>query len=80
MKTTIKTAVEKTNRKTAPVKNIKFGVLPLFLFAILMFSSQATFAHCDSYDGPVIKDAVKALETNNVDLEFKWLDKKQFFR
>jgi len=77
METKIKTQVEKTNRKAGAVKNIKFGVLPIFLFTILMFSSQATFAHCDSYDGPVIKDAVKALETNNVDLVFKWLDKSQ---
>lgn len=77
METKIKEHAEKTNRKTGHVKKIKFGVLPIFLFTVLMFSSQATFAHCDSYDGPVIKDAVKALETNNVDLVFKWLNESQ---
>lgn len=38
------------------------------------FSVQA---HCDSYDGPVIKDAAKALETNNVRLVLKWVGQSQ---
>jgi len=77
METKIKKHVEKTNKRTGYIENIKFAILSIFLFTVLMFSSQATFAHCDSYDGPVIKDAVKALETNNVDLVFKWLDESQ---
>lgn len=36
-----------------------------------------TFAHCDSYDGPVIKEALVALETNNVDLVLKWVSPEQ---
>ena len=51
---------------------IKF--LSPLLFSIILFTPQATFAHCDSYDGPVIKDAIKALETNNVNLALKWVD------
>lgn len=39
--------------------------------------SLPAFAHCDSYDGPTVKDALKALETNNVNLVLKWIDKKQ---
>jgi hypothetical protein len=51
------------------------------IFAILvaiMFTgiSGVLYAHCDSYDGPVIKDALKALETNNVSLVLKWIDQK----
>jgi hypothetical protein len=43
---------------------------------ILIFTNTAS-AHCDSYDGPVIKDAEKALETNNVNLVLKWVSKEQ---
>ena len=43
---------------------------------ILIFTNTAS-AHCDSYDGPVIKDAEKALETNNVNLVLKWVTKEQ---
>lgn len=77
METSIKKNSEKEGTKTEFRKRLKFGVLPVLLIAILLFFSQATFAHCDSYDGPVIKDAVKALKTNNVNLVFKWLKKGQ---
>ena len=77
METKIKKHSEKASAKKGFRKPLKFGALPLILFAILLFSSQATFAHCDSYDGPVIKDAVKALKTNDVNLVFKWLKKGQ---
>lgn len=77
METTIKKHSEEPSAKKGFRKSLKFGALPLILFAILLFSSHATYAHCDSYDGPVIKDAVMALETNNVNLVFKWLDKSQ---
>lgn len=52
-----------------------FAVL-LTLF-LLLFSSITASAHCDSYDGPVIKDAVKALEKNNVNLVLKWITQIQ---
>lgn len=77
METKIKKDSEKLSVKKGFRKSLKFGALPLILFAILLFSSQATFAHCDSYGGPVIKDAVKALKTNDVNLVFKWLKKGQ---
>lgn len=54
-------------------KNLR---LCLFLATMLFLSVRAS-AHCDSYDGPVIKDAIKALETNNVELVFKWIAKNQ---
>ena len=52
----------------------KFRVMSLLTFLFLLTPTQATFAHCDSYDGPVIKEAHKALETNNVSLVLKWVD------
>lgn len=77
METKIKKHSAKASVKKGFRKRLNFGALPLILFAILLFFSQATFAHCDSYDGPVIKDAVKALKTNDVNLVFKWLKKDQ---
>lgn len=54
------------------------GILSvLFVTAMLFFVSMPASAHCDSYDGPVIKDAVKAIETNNVNLVFKWITQEQ---
>lgn len=54
----------------------KISVLLILTSIIFIFSSSA-FAHCDSYDGPVIKDAKKALETNNVNLVLKWVSAEQ---
>jgi len=31
-------------------------------------------AHCDSYDGPLIKDALNAIETENVFPVLKWIE------
>jgi len=39
-----------------------------------LISIQPASAHCDSYDGPVLIDAARALETNNVDLVLKWIN------
>lgn len=78
METKIKKQLKKTvSSKKRFVGNVKFGGFPLILFAILLFSSQAAFAHCDSYDGPVIKDAVLALKTNDVNPVLKWITKDQ---
>ncbi len=49
----------------------------LFIASFIFIFTNATSAHCDSYDGPVIKDAAKALETNNVNLVLKWITKEQ---
>lgn len=51
-------------------------ILAIVLLFILI-SSIPVSAHCDSYDGPTIKDAIKALETNNVNLVLKWISQEQ---
>lgn len=61
-------------RKQTRFINVK--VFALALFAILLLSTQSAFAHCDSYDGPVIKDAMKAFEQQNVELVLKWVEPK----
>ena len=53
------------------ILSIVFGSL------LMLFAALPTSAHCDSYDGPVIKDATKALETNNVNLVLKWITEEQ---
>ena len=50
-------------------------LFPLFL--ILWMIPQNSFAHCDSYDGPVIQDAIKALDQHKVELVYKWISEEQ---
>lgn len=49
----------------------------VWVLSLMMFFSiiavQPAEAHCDSYDGPVLKDAARALESNNVELIKKWI-------
>ena len=52
-------------------------VAMLFLASSISIFTNTASAHCDSYDGPVIKDAEKALEANNVNLVLKWVSKEQ---
>ncbi len=52
----------------------KIGIILGLLFLLI---SVPAFAHCDSYDGPVIKDAIKALEKENVNFVKKWIEPQQ---
>jgi hypothetical protein len=52
---------------------LKIRFLSLIFFSILIFSSEVTFAHCDTMDGPLIADARKALGQNNVNYVLKWV-------
>jgi len=61
-------------KKSGSYKSVFTIVL---IFSTLLFSSTPAFAHCDSYDGPTINDAVKALEKNNVNLVLKWITPDQ---
>lgn len=59
------------------IKSFKTSVVLGLSLTFLFLSSFTAHAHCDSYDGPVIKDAIKALESNNVDLVLKWITSEQ---
>lgn len=63
------------------VKKSKTGLKTILtlviVFGWMLFGAIPASAHCDSYDGPVIKDAAKALETNNVNLVMKWITAEQ---
>lgn len=54
-----------------------FGKAMLLLGMIMFAFSIPTFAHCDSYDGPVIQDALKALSKKDVSYVMKWIKKDQ---
>lgn len=51
-------------------KTILFQIL-FMLFAFFQFTTVT--AHCDTKDGPVIADARKAIEKNNVNYVLKWV-------
>ena len=54
-----------------------FGKAMLLLGVIMFAFNIPTFAHCDSYDGPVIQDALKALDQRDVSYVMKWIEKDQ---
>ena len=61
------------------MEKIKFtrrGIQSVIMIAIMAIIAQPLSAHCDSYDGPLIKDALKALETSDVKPVLKWIDEK----
>lgn len=63
----------KTKNYLLSTKSVK-ALFVLSLIAIFsMVSIQPASAHCDSFDGPALIDAAKALETNNVELIRKWV-------
>lgn len=72
----IKETIMKTLSVKTQIKGLKSS-FAVVITSILLFSSLTASAHCDSYDGPVIKDAVKALEKNNVGLVLKWITPEQ---
>ena len=65
--------MKKTKLKTNSLKKF-VTILGIFMFLFTL--PQLSFAHCDSYDGPVIKDALKALKQNKVELVLKWVEPK----
>ena len=73
-KKSLQSNVRGKHSQRIPLKrNLLIGLFISFMFALPVTS----LAHCDSYDGPVVVDAVKALETNNVNLVLKWIYQEQ---
>lgn len=61
--------------KSIPTKRRKSRILiaPLTILFLLILSTNVTFAHCDTMDGPVIKDAKIAIEKHDVNYALKWI-------
>ena len=68
---------ESPKRLQASKSNLQTILSIVFGSLFMLFAALPASAHCDSYDGPVIKDAAKALETNNVNLVLKWITDEQ---
>ncbi|HET9569799.1 MAG TPA: DUF6448 family protein [Bacteroidales bacterium] len=45
----------------------------LLILSLLLFSTSVALAHCDTMDGPLVKDAQLALQQNNVNIVLKWI-------
>jgi hypothetical protein len=52
-------------------KKMKIGLLSLSL--AVAGATTSVFAHCDTMDGPTVKDAQTALATKNVNYILKWV-------
>lgn len=72
---------KKRQQRKVNLFNRTFKVSHYFIATLLavlaVIVSKPALAHCDSYDGPVITDARKALEANNPEPVFKWISSKQ---
>lgn len=73
----MKTQVKTESRTFQNGKGFKLKMRSLLMGFALILTSFSGFAHCDSYDGPVIKDALTALDQNNVQLVLKWIEPQQ---
>lgn len=54
-------------------KGFRVLTIPLMILSLLILSTNVIFAHCDTMDGPVIKDAKTAIEKNNINYILKWI-------
>lgn len=66
-----------TQTNNTQIKIFKTKVVTILVSILFLLAMQPALAQCDTYDGPVIKDAVKALENNKVDLVLKWISPEQ---
>lgn len=72
---TIEMKIATANLKSNPEKERKSRtpITALIILSMLILSTNVTFAHCDTMDGPVIKDAKIAIEKNNINYVLKWI-------
>ena len=55
-------------------KRLSMGLMVSALFTLIIFAaSQSVYAHCDTLDGPVVKEARVALDNGDITPLFKWL-------
>jgi hypothetical protein len=54
-------------------RNAGIGLFRLLIITFLILLSNAAFAHCDTMDGPLIRDARFAIKQNNVNIVLKWV-------
>ena len=52
---------------------VKLLVLMAAIFVFVLLAQKKAYAHCDTMDGPTVKDGIKALETGNINYALKWI-------
>jgi hypothetical protein len=55
--------------------NIKYFLITAFILVVIL-SPAKIYAHCDSYNGPVVKAAKTALESDNINYVLVWVQKE----
>ncbi len=60
----------------AAAKKTRWFLVSVGILGILLFTSQDALAHCDTMDGPVIKEAKQALEKGDIAPVLKWVKKE----
>jgi hypothetical protein len=75
---TRRTKVEADNLKNSKrsERNLWNKVMTLFVLSMLILSTSVAFAHCDTMEGPLVLDAKKAINQNNVNIVLKWIPVK----
>ena len=56
--------------------NFSTAIVVLVLSAYILFGTSATYAHCDTMNGPVVTAAQKALDSSDPTLVLIWVQKK----
>jgi len=64
---------DKLNSNANQKRISKLLMIPLIMLSLLILSTGVTLAHCDTMDGPVIKDAKVAIEKSNINYILKWI-------
>ena len=57
-------------------RNSEIRLISIFIVLLLILSTNVTFAHCDTMNGPLIKDARLAIAQNNINYALKWVSSK----
>lgn len=52
---------------------LQFAAVTVLALVVTVAFSKSAFAHCDTMDGPTVKDGMKALETQNLNYALKWI-------
>lgn len=52
---------------------LNYGLTSIFGLLMFFMSTGVMSAHCDTMDGPLVSDAKKALDQNNVNYALKWV-------
>jgi len=67
------TEIAVTTNKKNNLWKLRASVFSILVFSMSVFLSSTAFAHCDTMDGPLIADAKRAIEKNNVNYVLKWV-------